>query len=304
MLQRTPLELPAMPPSRLDEFEQHRVYLRGLAYRMTGSLADAEDLLQEAYLRYRNSDVGEVHDPRAYLSKLVTRLCLDQLKSARVRRETYVGPWLPEPVLDLAGVTSNETELAHDVSVALLMALERLSPLERAAFLLHDVFGLDYDGVAEAMGKSVAACRKLAERARGHVREARPRYRPSAEESTRVVTAFFDAVKSGDPMALGAVLTEDAVMYSDGGGKVPAALLPVFGRDKVARFFTGFTRRIPASWTFRVTEINGLPGLVIEDNGTPIQTSAFELQGGAIRAIYTVRNPDKLKSISATLPAG
>src|SRR5690606_11349588 len=224
-----------------------------------------EDLLQEAYLRYQNSDVGEVNNPRAYLSKLVTRLCLDQLKSARVRRETYVGPWLPEPVLDLAGVTSNETELAHDVSVALLMALERLSPLERAAFLLHDVFGIDYDGVAEAMGKTPAACRKLTERARTHVRESRPRYTPSSEESTRVMTAFFSAVRSGDPTALGAMLTEDAVLYADGGGKVPAALKPIFGRDKISRFFVKFTRRMPATWTLHFTEINGLPGVLIEE---------------------------------------
>jgi RNA polymerase sigma-70 factor (ECF subfamily) len=289
-----------MSTSRLDEFEKHRVYLRGLAYRMTGSLADAEDLLQEAYLRYQNGDVGEVNNPRAYLSTLVTRLCLDQLKSARVRRETYVGPWLPEPVLDLAGVTSDETELAHDVSFALLMALERLSPLERAAFLLHDVFGVDYEGVAEAMGKSSAACRKLAERARAHVRESRPRYRPSAEESTRVMQAFFTAVQSGDATALGAVLTEDAVLYSDGGGKVPAALKPVFGRDKVTRFFIGLARRMPASWKLHFAEINGLVGVVIEENDAPIQTTAFEFSNGAIRAIYTVRNPDKLKSISST----
>ncbi len=287
-------------PNETDEFEQYRAYLRGLAYRMTGSLADAEDLVQDAYLRWQSRTPGEVQHPRAYLAKLVTRLCLDQLKSARARRESYVGPWLPEPVLDSDQLsTDSAAELAQDISVALMLALERLSPLERAAFLLHDVFDLDYPEVAQAIGRQPAACRKLVERARSNVRAERPRYRPTPEESTRWLRAFRNAVQSRDAAELGALLAEDAVLYSDGGGRVPAALRPICGRDKIVRFFLGTTKRLPSDrWTSRPVEINGLPGVVLEERGIPFQTIALELDGARIVAIYTVRNPDKLRLVS------
>lgn len=290
------------PPPTVEHaalFEPHRVYLRGLAYRMMGSLADAEDVVQDAYLRFQSVDPGELHTPRAYLARLVTRLCIDQLKSARVRREQYVGPWLPEPVLDGTEITSEEmTELAHDVSVALLLALERLSPLERAAFLLHDVFELDYDDVAEALDRGPAACRKLSERARQHVRADRPRFRPTEEESKRVLTAFLEAAGSGDASGLRGVLAEDAVLYSDGGGRVAAALKPIVGAEPITRFFLGLLKKVAYEWSARVTRVNGELGVVVYERGKLSQATAFDIVGGKITAIYSVRNPDKLGGVS------
>ena len=204
-----------------DAFEANRGRLMALAYRMTGSVADSEDVLQEAYLRWEAVDTQVVRNPRAFLSTTVTRLCLDLLKSARVQRESYVGPWLPEPVLDTHGIAPDDaTELAQDISVALMLALERLSPLERAAFLLHEVFDCSYEEVANTLGRSEAACRQLASRAKKHVRAARPRYEPSDDERRRIVLAFGNAVMNGDLEELQATLADDAVLYADGGGKV------------------------------------------------------------------------------------
>lgn len=280
----------------LNSFERHRTYLRGLAYRMTGSLADAEDAVQEAFLRWSRTETSEVRDPRAFLATLVTRLCLDQLKSARARRESYVGPWLPEPVLDSDAVAVEAaTELAHDVSVALLLALQRLSPLERAAFLLHDVFGYEHAELAEMIGKSAAACRKLCERARHHVRETRVRRQPSDAECNRLVAAFQVAVASGKPEALGELLLEDAVLYADGGGRAKAALKPILGRDRVTKFLLGVAQKMQA-WRFGIepARVNGMPGLLLFEDGVLVQTVAFELDGDKVYRIYSVRNPDKL----------
>lgn len=271
-----------------------------MAYRMTGSTADAEDIVQEAYLRWKRTDRTSVRNPKAFLSKTVARLSLDFLKSARVRRETYVGPWLPEPVVgEGAMAIDSAAELAQDVSMALLMALERLSPLERAAFLLHDVFDADYAEVAEALGRSEAACRKLVSRARTHVRSSRPHYRTSSEEHARLVRAFGAAVLSGDTSALHRVLTDDAVLFPDGGGKVVSALRPIHGADRVARFVLGVFKKFPLSSGARIYEetVNGGPGFVIEDAGKPIQTMAFEVEDGRIAAVYVVRNPDKLRRL-------
>jgi RNA polymerase sigma-70 factor (ECF subfamily) len=267
---------------------------------MTGSTADAEDIVQEAYLRWKRTDRTSVRDPKAFLSKTVTRLSLDFLKSARVRREMYVGPWLPEPVVgEGAMAIDSAAELAQDVSMALLMALERLSPLERAAFLLHDVFDADYAEVAEALGRSEAACRKLVSRARTHVRSSRPHNRTSSEEHARLVRAFGAAVLSGDTSALHRVLTDDAVLFPDGGGKVVSALRPIHGADRVARFVLGVFKKFPLSSGARIYEetVNGGPGFVIEDAGKPIQTMAFEVEDGRIAAVYVVRNPDKLRRL-------
>jgi len=277
-------------------FERHRAYLRGLAYRMTGSLADAEDVVQEAYLRWQNADTSSVNEPRAFLATLVTRLCLDHLKSARVRRETYVGPWLPEPVLEVGELTAEAvSELAQDLSVALMLALERLSPVERAAFLLHDVFDYDHPQVAEMLGKSPAACRKLAERARVHVRESRVRTQPSEAECSRVIEAFLVAVVRGDASALGEMLVADAVLYSDGGGRVTSALKPILGRDHIVRFILGVAAKTPFGVTPKVAKVNGMPGLLLFQAGKLVQTIAFEVQAHGLTAIYSVRNPDKLE---------
>lgn len=276
-------------------FEQHRAYLKGLAYRMVGSLSEIDDLLQEAELKWCQVD-AVVDNPKAYLSKLLTRLCLDHLKSARVRREQYVGPWLPEPVLDEASVRPDAShELAQDISFALMLALERLSPLERAAFLLHDVFDVDYRDVAETLLKSEDACRQLAARARAHLRDDKPRHKPTPEETRRVLMAFA-AAASGDMKPLEGVLAADAVFYSDGGGRVAAATRPVLGRDRIVRFVAGVLSKSYKCSTIqsRPAQINGLPGVVLSVNGKVLQTLAFDIRDGALDAIYAVRNPDKL----------
>jgi RNA polymerase sigma-70 factor (ECF subfamily) len=285
------------PTKHEGAFEVHRDHLMALAYRMTGSVADAEDIVQEAYIRWEAADREAVREPRAFLSKIVTRLCLDTLKSARARRESYVGPWLPEPVLGQGAMAIDDaTELAQDISMALMMALERLSPLERAAFLLHDVFDSSYAEVAAALGRSEAACRQLISRARDHVQAARPRYVPSMEEHTRLVRAFGAAILTGDIDGLRKVLASDAVLYPDGGGRVLSALRPIHGSDRVARFLFGVLKKFPLGTSARVLEetVNGAPGFYIEEDGHPVQTISFGIRDGRITEVYIVRNPDKL----------
>lgn len=285
------------PAKHEGAFEVHRDHLMALAYRMTGSVADAEDIVQEAYIRWEAVDREAVREPRAFLSKTVTHLCLDTLKSARARRESYVGPWLPEPVLGQGAMAIDDaTELAQDISMALMMALERLSPLERAAFLLHDVFDSSYAEVAAALGRSEAACRQLISRARDHVQAARPRYAPSTEEHARLVRAFGAAILTGDIDGLRKVLASDAVLYPDGGGRVLSALRPIHGSDRVARFLFGVLKKFPLGATARVLEetVNGAPGFYIEEDGRPVQTISFGIRDGRIAEVYIVRNPDKL----------
>ena len=227
-------------------FEPHRRHLMALAYRMLGSLAEAEDAVQETYLRWHRTDRARVNDPRAFLSRIVTRCCLDQLRSARSRRETYVGPWLPEPVLEHAGLDADTaSEYAHDLSVALLLTLERLSPLERAAFLLHDVFEVDYGEIAATLGRTEATCRQLAARGRAQIQASRPRFQPSAEQSARLLEVFKQAAESGNSAGLAAYLAEDAVLLSDGGGKRTAALNPIRGAERIIRLLDGLAARRP-----------------------------------------------------------
>jgi RNA polymerase sigma-70 factor, ECF subfamily len=282
----------------VDAFEAHRDHLLGLAYRMLGSIAEAEDVVQEAYLRWHAADTGDVADPRAYLARVVTRLGLDHLKSARVRREHYVGPWLPEPVVDADALSAGTaSEYADDVTVALLLALERLSPLERAAFLLHDVFDLDFAEVARTLDRSEAACRQRAAGGRAHVREARPRFPVDPGDADRLAAAFLAASREGDADALRAILAEDAVLRSDGGGKRPAALAPILGRDRIVRFFAGVTRKLREAGyvlTPALARINGQPGVVLRDADGVVQTIALEVRDDAIVAVDIVRNPDKL----------
>jgi RNA polymerase sigma-70 factor (ECF subfamily) len=289
-------------------FEPHRRRLLGLAYRMLGSVAEAEDAVQDAYLRWHDTDRATVEDARAFLMTTTTRICLDVLKSARVRREEYVGPWLPDPITDTAALAPDaQTELAEDLSVALLLALDRLSPLERAAFLLHDVFDYSFTQVAAALGRNEAACRQLASRARTRVREARPAAAlPARGTSTSIdpkhaelVSAFVTASRSGDIEALTRMLASDARVVSDGGGKVPAALNVIEGADRVAAFLAGVVRK---GWTddmsVRFDMINGLPGLMLSGPHGLVQTTAFEFDGDMVKAIYVVRNPDKLKHLT------
>jgi RNA polymerase sigma-70 factor (ECF subfamily) len=295
-------------------FEPYRRRLLGLAYRMLGSMADAEDAVQETYLRWHGAERDKVLDPRAFLMTTTARICLDMLTSARARREEYVGPWLPEPVLDTAALApDSRTELAEDLSIALLLTLDRLSPLERAAFLLHDVFDFSFREVASALERSEAACRQLATRARTHVRAARPRgaTAPPAHSGevdakhAQLITAFGAATRSGNLDALTQLLASDARYVMDGGGKVRAALNVVEGADRVARLLIGATRPHKGQWwredfTMRFATVNGLPGVIVDAPEGTVQTAAFEIDAGVVRALYVVRNPDKLRHLAKT----
>jgi RNA polymerase sigma-70 factor (ECF subfamily) len=286
------------------EFNRFRPRLVRIAYRMLGSIAEAEDMVQEAWLRWHQSERTAVRDPKAYLARIVARLCLDHLKSARVRRESYIGPWLPDPVIEPeveapGGLLADDRD---DLTLTLMMALERLSPLERAAFLLHDVFDIGFDEIAEAIDRDPATCRQLASRARAHVRAARPRYPLSAEKGKAFAVAFFAATRSGDMQVLQNMLAEDVVLYADGGGKITAVMNPVLGRDKVARLFAGLARK-PATQPMILLQqvtIDGLPGFISMDPKGVLQTTAIAVEDGKIIAIYTQRNPDKLKHVKAT----
>jgi RNA polymerase sigma-70 factor (ECF subfamily) len=281
-------------------FESHRRHLMGVAYRMLGSVSEAEDVVQEAYIRWHRTDRDTVQNVRAFLTRIVTRLCLDQLKSARRKRETYVGPWLPEPVLDSADYAADaENDYAHDMSVALMLALERLSPLERAAFILHDVFEVGFDEVGAALGRTAATCRQLSSRAREHLRAERPRFKVSPEDGDRFASAFLKAAQSGDTTDLRSLLAADAVMHSDGGGVKLAAIHAVVGGDKIARFLERIFRKYEAQGERlgRISEINGMPGVITIDPDGTLQTTALEIRDGSIVAIYVVRNPQKLAHI-------
>ncbi|WP_163267324.1 sigma-70 family RNA polymerase sigma factor [Chelativorans alearense] len=274
-------------------FDPLRPRLIRVAYRMLGSVADAEDIVQEAFLRWLNTDRDAVREPEAYLRRIVTRLCLDHLKSARHRRETYVGPWLPEPVIE------EEDEIDDDVTLPLMMALERLSPLERAAFLLHDVFGVGFDEVAATIGREPAACRQLASRARGHVRAARPRFAVPKERVLEIASAFFAASRGGDMQQLRSLLAEDVTIYADGGGKAPAAPRPIVGLEGAMQLHASLARLFAENMSqlVRYGFINGLPGFVTVEPGDILQTTALQIEDGKIAAIYITRNPDKLAHV-------
>jgi RNA polymerase sigma-70 factor (ECF subfamily) len=262
---------------------------------MLGSVADAEDVVQDAFLRWLDADRDAVREPAAFLRRVVTRLCLDRLKSAQAKRETYLGPWLPEPVV---GPAEDEVD---DVTLPLLMALERLSPLERAAFLLHDVFGLGFDEVAATIEREPEACRQLASRARAHVRADRPRYPVSKEHGFEIAEAFFAASREGEMQRLSALLRDDVTLYADGGGKVPAR--SGAGLAEVMRLFKVFALAFAnhGSRLVRYATINGLPGFITVEHPDVVQTTAIEIEDGRIVAIYIVRNPDKLQHLAGTL---
>jgi RNA polymerase sigma-70 factor, ECF subfamily len=280
---------------RLEELRRHGF---GVAYRMLGSVADAEDVVQEALLRLSRQDVPP-DEPAAWLTTVTTRLAIDHLRLARVRRETYVGPWLPDPLVEDAGAP---VERAESLSLAFLVLLERLTPVERAAFLLRDVFEYDYAAVAEIVGKSEANARQLVTRARRRLADDRPRFDPDAQRREELLERFLAAAEEGDLSGLEALLAEDAVLYSDGGGKVNAARKPVFGADRIARFMAGVARlrRKRDSFTEELVSVNGQPGRVSRGaDGTIWDVLAVDVVDGRIVAVRIVRNPDKLTHVAA-----
>ena len=276
-------------------FAPLRPALARIAYRMIGSVADAEDVVQEAFVRWLRTDRGAVRSPEAFLRRMVTRLCLDQLKSARHRRETYWGPWLPEPVV----APEAGPDVDEDVTLPLLMALDRLSPLERAAFLLHDVFDLSFEEVAATLEREPAAVRQLAARARNHVRASRPRFPVPRERGLELAAAFFRASRSGDMAALQGLLAEDVAVWSDGGGKRPAAYKPFVGVKDVLAVLAALARLLAhhPGCLVGYRMINGLPGFVTREADGILQTTALLIEDDRVAGIYVVRNPDKLRHL-------
>lgn len=288
----------ARDDARIAAFEAQRPRLLRLGYRMLGSLSEAEDIVQEAWLRWSGVQ-DRVATPSAYLTRVVTRLCLDHMKSARARRETYVGAWLPEPLM---GATEPDETVTDDVTLTLMLALERLSPLERAAFLLHDVFEIALPEVAATLDRAPAAVRQLAVRARKHVESGRPRYRVDAAEADRIARAFFAASRDGDTAALASLLATDVELHSDGGGRVLAYPNVISGLDRLLRLFAGLRGKAYfQSVLLRTAIVDGLPGYISADRGGVLQTTALEVRDSRITAIYMVRNPDKLRHVAALL---
>lgn len=296
-------------PGDPGAFDRHRPLLFSIAYRMLGSVMEAEDAVQEAYLRWRRASGEEVRSERAYLSAVVTRLCIDRLRSARARREEYVGPWLPEPLPDerapdVAEAVAEAVALEDSLSMAFLVLLESLTPVERAVFLLREVFGYEYAEIAEIVGKSEANCRQISRRARAWVAARRPRFERSPGQGERLTREFVEACAAGDMDGLLALLAEDVTLWSDGGGKTRAARNPIHGAADVARFLLGILRKAPPGLAVRPARINGSPGLVGHfGDGSPQSATTFGFAGGRISEIRLVVNPEKLEGVRP-LPPG
>lgn len=286
---------------RHEVFERHRPLLFSIAYRMLGSVMDAEDVVQEAFVRWQRAPETEVRSPKAYLSAVVTRLCIDQLRSARARREEYVGPWLPEPLAAVPGgmgETGPEAALLDEsLSMAFLVLLESLNPTERAVFLLREVFDYDYPEISRLVGKTEANCRQISRRAREAVAARRPRFERSPEQEERLTERFVEACTSGDLEGLRSLLSEDVTLWSDGGGRVRAALNPIHGADRVARFLLGILREVPAGFALRRARVNGGPGVLAYGGERPTGVVSLDVSEGRIQAVRIVVNPEKLGSV-------
>ncbi|MBI2422628.1 MAG: RNA polymerase sigma-70 factor [Candidatus Hydrogenedentes bacterium] len=281
-------------------FLEHRRLLFSVAYRMLGSVVEAEDAVQECYLRWQATPLDTVDNPRAFLLTIVTRWSIDQLRSARHQRESYTGTWLPEPLVDRSPAPDAQAALTESLSMAFLVLLEALSPQERAVYLLHDIFQYSFAETAHMLGKPEAACRQMGKRARGHVHARHQRYSASREEQERLTHAFLFAAGSGDAAALKALLTEDAVCYSDHGGKAAAAKRTIHTADKVARFIIGVSQRFaPEALRVELATINGQPGILYYDGPEPYGAMTFAFTPHAIQALYVIRNPDKLRHLHA-----
>lgn len=305
-------EVGSSPAALAELYQGYRALLFSIAYRMTGSAAEAEDILQDGYLRFHAAaaaaGAAPMESPRSYLSTIIVRLSLDHLKKARAERERYDGPWLPEPILVAPDPDpAEQRERRETISLAFLTLLESLTPGERAAFLLHEVFDYPHEEIASILGKSPAASRQLLRRARLRLDERRarrsgePRFRPSPDEHRRLVSRFLNAAERGDVQALAQTLAQDVVSVSDGGGKVPAAGRPIVGRDAVLRLFAGLLRHAPPETHFSVAHVNGEPALLTWVGQTLFSVLTFEAAGGAIHAIRVVVNPDKLAYLAQQL---
>ena len=292
-----------------DQFEEHRSLLFAMAYRMLGSAMEAEDIVQEAYLRYRATLPESIQTLRSFLTTIVHHLCIDHLKSAQAQRETYVGPWLPEPLITNDGAVLfspfRQNADRDSISMAFLVLLESLSPLERAVFLLREVFDYEYPEIAQITGRDEAACRQLFSRAKKHISDHRPRFPASPETHAKMVGRFMEACIGGDMNGLMNLLAEDVTAWSDSGGKVSGAMLhPVQGRETVARVILGLLSRAPEDATFEPIEANGLPALLLRFKGEIFSVLTLEVEGNVIRAIRSVANPDKLAHLDLPSTSG
>lgn len=301
-----------MSATAINTFEAHRSELIGLAYRITSSRAEAEDIVQETFLKWLHSDYETIHSARAWLMKVATRLSLDHLKSAKIKRVSYIGPWLPEPFINTnnmlqeasAHVTHDRTpdkelELDESISMALLVLLEQLSPAERASFILHDLFHFDFGEIGGILEKTEGSCRKLASRARSKIGRNPISGKQSKDEHLRILSTFFDAVKNGDMAGLIALLKENVVLHPDGGGKAVALREVLQGANAVAAFLIDKVRpdlvsARPNPATIKMTWFNGAPGLIVWRSGKPITAFNLEIQSGAIKTVHALRNPEKL----------
>ncbi|MFI0940612.1 RNA polymerase sigma-70 factor [Streptomyces sp. NPDC021020] len=291
---------PAGDPAT-EAFFAHRTLLFTLAYEMLGSVADTEDVLQETWLRWSGADLEQVRDPRAYLVATTTRQALNRLRTLKRRRETYVGPWLPEPLLTAPDV-AEDAELAESLSMAFMCVLETLQPTERAVFVLREVFDVGYDEIGAAVGKSPAAVRQIAHRARGRVRAGRPRTTVTAAENRSVLESFRGALRTGDLRGLFDVLAPDVVLFTDAGGLKTAALRPILGADRVLRFIAGGAGKAGAPLTFEPADVNANPALVVRMGGEIDGVVSCRLDGGRVTGLYFVRNPEKLGRVEAETP--
>jgi len=289
----------------VETFESYRPYLFSIAYRMLGSAMDAEDMVQETYLRYQATPPETIHSLKAYLTTILTRLCMDQLHLARRQREVYVGPWLPEPIVTAEMAETSATadpekrvDMQESISLAFMMLLEQLQPFERAVFLLREVFGYEFAEIASMLGKSETACRRSFSRAKSHLQAHRPRFPASADTHRQLLTGFLSAVQGGDIAALTGMLAQEVTLWADGGGKVKgAATRPVFGRDSVARFLVG-TRRFWSEDAYaELREVNGQTSAIIYAGGHAFSILTIEEDAGHIQAIRIVANPEKLARI-------
>ena len=298
--------MPNLPDPRTDETDVSlRPLLFSIAYRMTGSVTDAEDLVQETYVRVHAAEQEGtlIESRRAYSCAVVTRLAIDYLRSARVRREEYVGEWLPEPIVtDPVLDPQKHAELSDSLSMAFLVLLERLTPPERAVLLLRDVFGFGFDEVAELIDKSEAACRQLAVRAREKVQEGKPRFETSVEKRWALAEKFFAAVENGDTEGLASMLAEEVVLYGDGGGKAPARREPLRGMAETARFLAAFNPRAEREgWVLTLVDVNGQPGAVIQTgDGATVTVVSLDIAMGKVQAVRAVVNPDKLGHLAGS----